>query len=285
MRIARVFPRKTNASPTDPLVFFGGPPMLFPPEVDAVHVSVTFLEDKHVAERLAEAWEGVAPVTVGGPAYGDPGGEFTPGQYLKPGCVITSRGCPNRCWFCMASKREGNIRELPIRDGWNLMDNNILACSESHVLAVFDMLDRQAISPAFTGGLEAARLQDWHVNRLALLDPSVMWFAYDTPDDYEPLVIAGRKLTDAGFRVSSHTLCCYVLIGYPNDTMTAARVRLRDTMRAGFLPQAMLYRDGNREPSREWCRFQRLWANRVITGSKMGSMEKARKRLELKGNK
>ncbi|MCL5103035.1 MAG: hypothetical protein M1133_02815 [Armatimonadetes bacterium] len=114
-RIARVFPRRTKATPVDDLAFYDEPG-LFPPCVDEVHVSVTFTYDLPRAEHLAKAWERVAPVTIGGPATGMPGGEFTPGAYLKAGYVITSRGCPNRCWFCSVWRREGNTRELVRRD-------------------------------------------------------------------------------------------------------------------------------------------------------------------------
>ncbi len=38
-----------------------------------------------------------------------------------------------------------------------------------------------------TGGLEAARLKDWHVKGLAELDLRGIYFAYDTPDDLDPL--------------------------------------------------------------------------------------------------
>jgi hypothetical protein len=69
MNIARVFTRKTHASPDDPLAFFGMPPDPFP-EVDAVHISVTFTWDLWLADMLAEAWGRVAPVQVGGPATG-----------------------------------------------------------------------------------------------------------------------------------------------------------------------------------------------------------------------
>ncbi len=98
MKIARVFPRKTTASPDDALAFFGSPPEGL--EVDGVHVSVTFSYDKEKAEQLAAEWAKVAKVQIGGPAYGDPGRDFTPGMYLKQGYVMTSRGCPNKCWFC-----------------------------------------------------------------------------------------------------------------------------------------------------------------------------------------
>lgn len=86
MRIARVFPRRTKATPDDPLAFTGPPPFLDLPEIDEVHISATWTYDKPLAEELAYQWEMVGvPVIVGGPAYDDPGGEFTPGLYLKRG--------------------------------------------------------------------------------------------------------------------------------------------------------------------------------------------------------
>lgn len=97
MKTARVFPRKTKATPDDPLVFFGPPPRLDLPEIEEVHVSVVFTYDMQKAEDLAYQWEAVGvPVKMGGPAFNEPGGEFVPGMYLKKGYVITSRGCPNR---------------------------------------------------------------------------------------------------------------------------------------------------------------------------------------------
>ena len=122
-KIARVFPRRTNASPKDALAFFDVPGM-FPVEVDEVHISVAFTWDIPRAERLAKTWEKMAPVKLGGPALGAAGEDFTPGMYLKPGYVITSRGCPNRCWFCSVPKREGSLRELPITEGNNVLDDN-----------------------------------------------------------------------------------------------------------------------------------------------------------------
>lgn len=265
MKIARVFPRRTNASPDDELAFFDAPGM-FPVDVDAVHVSVAFTYDVPRAERLARTWERIAPVTIGGPAMGAPGGDFVPGMYLKSGYVITSRGCPNRCWFCSVPKREGDLRELPITEGNNVLDDNLLACSREHVAAVFEMLHRQKLGRVeFTGGLEAARLKDWHVHQFTLLKPKQLFFAYDTPDDWEPLVIAARKMQAADFTPQSKRVRAYVLIGFPGDAMGAADKRLRATLALGVLPMAMLYRDetGARDP--EWMRFQRPWARAAIT--------------------
>jgi hypothetical protein len=265
MNIARVFPRRTKASPDDALAFFGPPPPLaYALGIDAVHVSVTFTYDLPKAERLATDWSGVAPVTVGGPATGQRGEEFIPGQYVKQGYVITSRGCPNKCWFCNVWRRDGQIvRELPIVDGWNVLDDNLLACSELHIRNVFGMLHRQkklSFRPQFTGGLEAKRLTEWHVEELANLKPKQMFFAYDTPDDYEPLREAGRMLLEAGFTRTSHALRCYVLIGWPKDTFAAAEARLMQTLEAGFTPMAMLYRDKEDRRNDQWREFQRTWA-------------------------
>lgn len=269
MRIARVFPRRTKATPTDELAFVGFPPSLFPPEVDAVHISVTFTDDLTLAEILAREWKHIAPVETGGPATGMRGEEFVPGRYLKQGYVITSRGCPNRCWFCFVWKREGDVRELPINDGYNVLDDNLLACSPEHVKAVFDMLRQQKKPAEFTGGLEAARLQEWHVNELSTMRIKQMFFAYDTPDDYEPLLLAGRLLREAGFTQASHVLRCYVLIGHPRDTLWEAEERLHQTINAGFMPMAMLWRGDNTPVDRDWKQLQREYARPSIVGTKI----------------
>jgi hypothetical protein len=257
MKIIRVFPRRTKATPTDNLSYVGFPDIFA--EADEIHISVTFSWDLLEAERLERNWRHIAPVKIGGPATGQCGEVFVPGMYLKHGYVITSRGCPNKCWFCNVWKREGDVRELPITDGWNVLDDNLLACSTDHINNVFYMLSRQRYRPLFTGGLEAARLKSWHVERLAKLKPKELFFAYDTPNDREPLYEAGKLLRKAGFKIC-HPLRAYVLIGYHGDTFEKAETRLKDCMKAGFTPMAMLYRDktGIRDPA--WVRFAWPWA-------------------------
>ena len=88
MRIARVFPRRTRATPTDDMAFVGGPPLLGV-ECDAVHISTAFTWDLPEAERLAGEWASIAPVSIGGPATKQREGNFAPGMYMAPGYVIT----------------------------------------------------------------------------------------------------------------------------------------------------------------------------------------------------
>ena len=263
--IARVFPGKTTATPCDHLSFIDCvPPRIVLPHIDEVHISVLFTWWLARAEELAYQWEIVAPVKIGGPAIGTQGAAFVPGMYVKPGYTITSRGCPNQCWFCSVWKREPALVELPIRDGWNVLDDNILACSERHIRAVFAMLERQTGPVQFTGGLEAKLLREWHVDLLARLRPKQMFFAYDTPDDYEPLCAASAMLIRAGFTPASHCMRCYVLIGHPRDTFEKAELRLRQTLDLGFTPMAMLWRDDAGKRSTLWMKFQRQWARPAL---------------------
>ena len=265
MKIARVFPRRTIATPDDALAFTTPPPKILP-EADEVHISVTFSYDIERAEQLAEAWQKTGlPVLMGGAAMGDSGGDFVPGRYLKHGYVITSRGCPSNkhCWFCSVRAREGGLRELPIKWGHNILDNNLLACSEKHIREVFAMLKNQPEYPIFTGGLEARRLVAWHVDLLRESKTRRMYFAYDTEyADYDALVQAGKLLREGGFSKASHKAKCYVLCGYDGDSFEKAEKRLRDTWAAGFFPFAMLYRN-------EWRKFQRTWTRPQIVYHKL----------------
>lgn len=268
MKLIRVFPRRTKATPTDALARFG-PPDLFD-EADEIHVSVTFRDDKAKAERLAEQWKTVAPVKVGGVAYGDDSLEFIPGRYIKPGYTITSRGCPRRCYFCDVWRKWPTANPLPIHPGWNVLDDNLLACPEWHVRAVFEMLRKQPQRIAFTGGLEAAALQDYQVDLIASLQPKpAMFWAYDPGDPFETLAYAAKRMLEAGFTRESHRLRCYVLIGQPKDTFEAATKRLTDMLRIGFTPMAMLWMPTQAaqekyRPGSEWKAFQRRWVRPAI---------------------
>ena len=271
MNIARVFARKTSATPNDALAFTGPPPRNLL-DIDQINISVTFSYDIQKAEQLAEAWRKVGvPVKIGGAALGDKGGVFVPGFYLKKGYVITSRGCSSTkdCWFCSVKSREGDLRELPVTEGNIILDNNILACSDTHIKSVFEMLKNQTKRPVFSGGIEARRLKSWHIDLLREVKTKRLYCAYDNVSDYEPLVQAGKLLRDGGITRKSHTARCYVLCGYMGDTFEKAEKRMRDAWSAGFLPFSMLYRDKSGEAQHEWAKFQRAWTRPQIVYSQL----------------
>ena len=273
MNIARVFPRRTKATPDDEMSFIGSLPRKVRknnPGIEQVNISVSFTYDIPKAEKLYKSWSKLGvPVDMGGPAFGDRNGDFTPGMYLKPGYTFTSRGCENSCWFCSAWRDTNGLRELEIKEGWNILDDNILGTSESHFRSVIEMLKRQSEKPIFTGGIEAALLKPWQAELMKEVKTRRLYCAYDTPDDYEPLVQAGKIFRNAGFKTSDHILSCYVLIGYKGDTFEKAEKRLIDTIGAGFVPYAMLYRDKNGRVDPIWRAFQREWCRPTIVGVKM----------------
>ena len=94
-----------------------------------------------------------------------------------------------------------------------------------------------------------------------------MYFAYDTPDDHEPLIEAGKKLRYADF--TRRHLYCYVLIGFPKDNFKDAERRLIQTWSAGFMPMAMLWKNKDGDVNEEWRKFQRLWARPAIIRTRM----------------
>lgn len=253
MKLVRVFPRRTRATPIDDAAFVGEPPM-FLDGVSEVHVSCAFTWDKAKAQRLAKTWQFRFPhatVRVGGPAFGDAGGEFTPGMYLRPGYVITSRGCPNKCRRCKVPGREGAIRLLRIHDGWDVLDNNLLGVldlpdGQKHLAAVLAMLRSQPHRPRFTGGLEASRFtRDIAVEILATR-PQVMFFAYDRQAQREAVEQAFALLyeltgwTKGTFR---HRVGCYVLCGYEGDELWAAEQRIKWVIGQGARAYPMYWRD------------------------------------------
>ena len=265
--MVRVFPRRTHATPVDQgapadqRTFVGEPPV-WVEHFDEVHVSCTFTWDRPRAEVLAKQWARYADtVKVGGPAYGDAGGEFTPGRYLKHGMTITSRGCIRACDFCLVPKREGRLRLLEIKPGWNVLDNNLLACPREHIEAVLSMLEEQPRAARFTGGIDARLVRPWFAKRLAGMRVGVLYTAYDHKDEAVETHRTIGILRDAG--LGQHVVGCYVLVGYDGDTPVEAEKRLRWVFDIGGMPFAMYYRPPNEGRKRipdGWRQLVRSWS-------------------------
>lgn len=257
MKIARVFPTRTSMSPTDTDAYFGPPDLFTPTDYNEVHISVAFTWDIPRAERLREAWGHIAPVKIGGVAIdGESSAPFVSGLYVGNGGVITSRGCPNGCAWCIVKDRP--LVELPIVRGNNILDNNILACSPGHIDSVFRML-RDERDVKFTGGLEADRITDGIAERIRSLRLRRVYLAYDHPSRLHGFKRATRILRK---HLSRERVSAFVLIGYNGDTMDKAEERVRAVWEAGAMPFAMLYRNQAGEypqPEKEWRSFQRSW--------------------------
>ena len=253
----RVFPSKNNWTPDDGLAYVGDPPLFRPPDLP-VRISVTFSWDIPEGERLFDSWKQYyTDVRIGGPALGDPGGEFTPGLFVKEGVTITSRGCPRTCPWCVVPEREGKIRELEVKPGWIVQDNNLLACSEGHIGKVFEMLRGQRHPVKFSGGLDPRLLEPWHVDLFLSIKVDELWFSCDSPAAVKALKWARRLLGD---RFRKDQLRCYALVGfYDWDTPKLAEERLIEIYRMGFIPFSMVYRIGGSVIPKEWSLLANRW--------------------------
>lgn len=275
MRIARVFPRRTSMTPNDEDAYVGLPP-LGCPKYDEIHISATFTWDRLKADSLVENWWSYGKVILGGPAYSSTSTEFEPGRYLRKGITITSRGCPNACAWCFVPEREGKLRELPIQPGYIIQDNNLLACSKSHIRKVFEMLKVQRRAAVFSGGFEAARVTDNVIEDLRDLRINEVWLSYDFDGAESCVAKAIGKLRRF---LPFDKVRCYVLIGQPNDTIEKAQRRLEWVAMRGALPFAMRYRTWGTfyersfvHPEREWSLLARQWTRPAITKAILKAM-------------
>jgi hypothetical protein len=272
----RVFPAGTNWTPRDELAFVGDPPFqeFRPSDPNTpVLVSVTFSWHRQVGERLAAAWgQYYKDVRIGGPAYGDPGGEFVPGRFMKAGCTITSRGCPKRCGFCVVPTREGGIRELEIKPGWIVQDNNLLACSEAHIRRVFEMLQQQKRNIFFNGGLDKHYLKDWHRPLFDSIPIGELWFACDTQADLPALERAAKILEGIELRRRR----CYTMIGYDGESLADAERRIEQVFKLDFMPFCQLYQpDETKVYSLEWRKLHRKWSRPAAYMPRVDGTEEA----------
>ena len=254
-------PNKTNMSPIN------CEDCVYPTRVqrgDEVLISVVFTWDKPLAESMGKYYREVvgASVQIGGPAYGDPGGEFEPGKFTAPGVVITHRGCVRSCKFCYVPKREGQrIRHLEVKAGNIIQDNNILACNREHKEKVWTMLRGQR-RVSLKGGLDARLLKDEDIENIRSLRLFDLWTAYDSGDNRTASISAIERLRKAGIPQSK--IRCYVLIAHGGESMADAEARLSECYKVGALPFAQVYDKYDGDDLIQWRRFARTWQRPAI---------------------
>jgi hypothetical protein len=258
--LIRVFPYRTSFTPTDPMAFIGYPPLIGRPDdrTIPVHVSVVFKWHRTEAEKMAATWaDHYDDVKLGGPAYEDFGGiEFVPGRYLKHGCTITSRGCVKHCEWC--PERNRPLFTLPITPGWIVQDSNLLACPDSHVRAVFEMLRAQGRAISFPGGLDKYFFKPWHRELLDSISIGELWFACDESSGLPQLEKVSAMLSE----ISIEKRRCYTMLGFGDESLEQSARRCERVYELGFLPFAQLYKpdDGVKSYPDEWRALQRKWS-------------------------
>lgn len=172
-----------------------------------------------------------------------------------------TRGCPNKCSWCIVPGKEGDIRshadieEFTRHSKVILMDNNILACD--HGIQQIEKVAKLGIKVDFNQGLDA-RLID---KRIAKLLSKVKWLhpVRLACDDQQSMPIVQAAVTLLRWHnVTPSTYFVYMLVNSVEEAVEIAK----------FLkglhcdPFAQPYRDyqNNTEPTREQKDFAR-WVN------------------------
>lgn len=173
-----------------------------------------------------------------------------------------TRGCPNKCSWCIVPKKEGNIE--PYMDIENfisdkktaiLMDNNVLA--SDHGIKQIEKIIDMKIKIDFNQGIDARLIDD----SIAKLLSKVKWLhpvrlACDTPASFELLHKAVEKLRWRNVKPSRYFV--YTLVKEVPEAME----RVKRIKGIYCEPFCQPYRDfeKNIEPTPEQKRFSR-WVN------------------------
>jgi hypothetical protein len=173
---------------------------------------------------------------------------------------FTTRGCPNKCSFCIVPEKEGDIRahadveEFLKHKDVVLLDNNVLA--NDHGILQIEKLARLGVRVDYNQGLDARRVDDGVARRLAALK----WLhpirlACDSPAMHEPVRRAVEQLR--WHNATPRQYFCYMLVTDVEQAVETARFLKGiyvDPFAQPFIPP-----DGT-PPTREQRRFAR-WVN------------------------
>lgn len=177
-----------------------------------------------------------------------------------------TRGCPNKCKWCVVPKKEGpiapymDIEEIAI-DGRNniiLMDNNVLA--SDYGLRQIEKIVKLKLHVDFNQGLDARLVTD----DIARLLAKVKWikrirFGCDTPGQVAEVERAANLIDKYGFKGEYFLYC--ILMEF-NESFQ--RVNYWKNVSPRFVPHAQPYRNLN-NPHQiipQWQKDMARWSDR-----------------------
>jgi hypothetical protein len=188
--------------------------------------------------------------------------------YVDYAIGFLTRGCPNKCSWCIVPEKEGEIRayktwqQIKRADSRDIvfMDNNVLA--SQHGLAQIEEIGKQKLRIDFNQGLDA-RLITPEIGKLlgkCKWNPFVR-LACDTKSQMKHIAQAHENLIRGGIAKSKFS--CYVLI---KDDCEDALDRIMFVERLGINAFCQPYRDfqNNIEPL-DWQKDMARWVNHKAT--------------------
>lgn len=178
-----------------------------------------------------------------------------------------TRGCPNRCKWCVVPAKEGNIspymdiEEITVNGRKNiiLMDNNVLA--SGHGLQQIEKIASMGVRVDFNQGLDARLVTD----DIARLLAKVKWakrirFGCDTPGQIAECERATALIDKYGYK-GEYFFYCILLHDFKESF---ERVNYWKNKGGRFLPHCQPYRDLNnpRQIIPQWQKDLAGWADK-----------------------
>ena len=251
-------------------------------EYDVVYMSKVFSFTEDYRQYMTNAKE----IRQGGTGYSlsvklDEAIEFvTPDYSIYPNIDdrtaygFLTRGCPNRCKWCVVPRKEGGIKpymdveEIAV-DGRNelyLMDNNILACDygleQIEKIIRLNENRKKKIKVDFNQGLDARLVTD----EIAKMLSRLKWikrirFGCDTPKQIEECERACAMIDKHGYK-GEYFFYCILLDDFDESFNRVNHWKQKGSGR--FLPHCQPFRDiGNRSQIiPQWQKDMASWADK-----------------------
>jgi hypothetical protein len=160
---------------------------------------------------------------------------------------FTTRGCPNKCGFCLVSCKEGvtSVKVADISEFWrgqkeiDLMDANLLACPE-HEDIIRQLIDSKA-RVTFSQGLDARFITEDNARLLSKVKIKTVHFALDLPRNTDKVIKGLLTYRKHSPQVDMRNICVYVLTNY-DTTFAEDYERVKRLQEIGLTPDVRIYR-------------------------------------------
>jgi len=195
------------------------------------------------------------------------------GFFKKVMTLFTTRGCPNKCEFCMVWRMEGKLK---VSSMWKknieqinkeicvVSDNNFLAAPINHIREVIETLNENNKKVIFNNGVDCRLINNEKAKLLSSLNYIRQGFrtAFDTMKDDGHYQRAMEKMKNAGFKIKGNSYT-YVLFNF-EDTPQEAYYRVRECWKYGSNPYFMRYRPLD-QLSKTDVYIGKYWTKNLIT--------------------
>lgn len=249
---------------------------LHPPE--RILISVIFSWDVPWVKWIQK--NAPCEVEIGGPVFPktlDPSIDEIPPDYslypISYSYLITSRGCPNRCSFCLVPKIEPKLRVI---QNWRnhfhphakeavFIDSNFLAQSSDHVHAVCNYLSENHIRTDFNQALDPMKIPEY-IFDLKKINWKVIRIAFDERRE-EAEVAEAMRLIRKHITTDHRKITVFCLVGF-RESFEDNLYRIQKVIDWGGTPFAMPYKspksktralNGELQNLVRWANKPRLW--------------------------